>query len=174
MSSYVNPFSLTLSWRWSLSYRNQSNQWTGSYMIETSVMKELIITPLRWPSRWFATSKLRKRLLQFTSEVSVEIFYIPENLVKLWKRFLAPPFKSSHRRYSIKKAVLIEKRKKAVLKNFAILTGKNLCRQVYLKRDSNAGVFLWILRKAFRHLFWRTSVNRYFCPFKNAKICEIK
>ena len=36
---------LTLSWRWSLSHRNQicrANQWTGFCMIRTSVMKELI------------------------------------------------------------------------------------------------------------------------------------
>ena len=43
--------------------------------------------------------------------------------------------------------------KKGVLKNFAVFTGKHLCwnlfadLQVYnLKRDSNADVFLWILR----------------------------
>ena len=34
-------FFLTLSWRRPLSYRNQSNQWTGSYMITASVMKGL-------------------------------------------------------------------------------------------------------------------------------------
>ena len=32
-------FFLTLSWRRPLSYRNQSNQWTGFYMITASVMK---------------------------------------------------------------------------------------------------------------------------------------
>ena len=39
-------FPLTLSWRRSLSYRNQSsaNQWTGFYMITASLMKELKIT----------------------------------------------------------------------------------------------------------------------------------
>ena len=46
----------------------------------------------------------------------------------------------------------------SVLKNFAIFTGKHLCRSLFLrklqvlkpasllKRDSNTGVFLWILR----------------------------
>ena len=32
---------LTLSWRRPLSYRNQSTEWTGFYMITASVMKEL-------------------------------------------------------------------------------------------------------------------------------------
>ena len=43
--------------------------------------------------------------------------------------------KSSHWRCSIKKAVY---------KNFAIFTGKQLCwsQQTLLKKDSNAGVFL--------------------------------
>ena len=38
---YSICFHLTLSWRQPLSYRNQSNQWTGFYMITASVMKEL-------------------------------------------------------------------------------------------------------------------------------------
>ena len=46
-------------------------------------------------------------------------------------------FRSSHSRCSIKKAVL---------KNFAIFTGKHLCRLIKLKRHFNKGVFLWILR----------------------------
>ena len=42
----IFSFTVTLSWWRSLSYRNQSidwseNQWTGFYMIGTSVMKEL-------------------------------------------------------------------------------------------------------------------------------------
>ena len=45
--------------------------------------------------------------------------------------------KRSRRRCSIKKAVL---------KNFAIFTGKHLCRLIKLKRHFNKGVFLWILR----------------------------
>ena len=64
--------------------------------------------------------------------------------------------------------------KKAVLKNFAIFTGKSLCLSLYLiklqafrsatllKRDFNTGVFLWILRNLQKHLLWRTSVNSYF------------
>ena len=47
----------------------------------------------------------------------------------------------------------------SVLKNFAIFTGKHLCRSLFLRKlqvlkptsllkgDSNTGVFLWILRK---------------------------
>ena len=44
--------------------------------------------------------------------------------------------------------------KKGALENFAKFTGKHLCRvfliklkALYLKRDSNAAVFLWILKK---------------------------
>ena len=67
--------------------------------------------------------------------------------------------KSSHRRCSIKKAVL---------KNFAIFTEKHLCWSLFLiklqarspatlfKRDSNTGVFLWILRNGCKWLFLST------------------
>ena len=34
----------------------------------------------------------------------------------------------------------------AVLKNFTMFTGKYLCCGLFLLRDSNIGVFLWILR----------------------------
>ena len=51
-----------------------------------------------------------------------------------------------------------------VLKNFAIFTGKHLCRSLFLvklqawasnfvKRGTNTGVFLWILRKSQEQLF---------------------
>ena len=45
--NYLQNLALTLSWRRSLSYWNQSidllyKQWTVFYMIETSVMKKLI------------------------------------------------------------------------------------------------------------------------------------
>ena len=55
---------------------------------------------------------------------------------------------------------------KAVLKNFAIFTGKypywtlllidlRASRPTtFLKRDSNVGVFLWILQKFYQQLFW--------------------
>ena len=36
-----------------------------------------------------------------------------------------------------------------------------------LKRDSNAGVFLWILQKFQDHLFWRTSANDCFFNYQN-------
>ena len=75
-------------------------------------------------------------------------------------------FRSSHQRCSIKKAVL---------KNFAIFTGKHLCRSLFLiksqdwrptallKRDSSTGVFLWILQNLQEHLVWKTSANNCFC-----------
>ena len=62
-----------------------------------------------------------------------------------------------------------------VLKNFAIFPGKHLWRSYFLiklqawrsaillKRDSNTGVFLWILWNSYEHLFWRTSANCCFC-----------
>ena len=33
----------------------------------------------------------------------------------------------------------------------------------FLKRDSNTGVFLWILRNFLENLFWRTYANGCFC-----------
>ena len=42
--------------------------------------------------------------------------------------------------------------KKAVLKNFVILTGKHLCWNLFL-----------IKLQAWRHLFWRKSTNSCFC-----------
>ena len=64
--------------------------------------------------------------------------------------------------------------KKAVLKNFVILTGKHLCWSFFLiklqvfwpatllKRGSNTSVFLWILRNFQEYLLWRTSANGCF------------
>ena len=58
--------------------------------------------------------------------------------------------------------------KTAILKNFAIFTGKHLCRSLFLtkvqawksaallKRDSNTGVFLWILR-----IFKNTYIEKH-------------
>ena len=69
-------------------------------------------------------------------------------------------FRSSHLRCYIKKAVL---------KNFAIFTWKHVCWSLFLiklpdfrpatslERDSNTGVFLWILQNFQEHLFWKTS-----------------
>ena len=63
------------------------------------------------------------------------------------KEFCCCRFRSSHRTCSMKKGVL---------RNFAQFTGKHLCQsiffnkvagrrlQIYLKRDSGTGVFLWI------------------------------
>ena len=65
------------------------------------------------------------------------------------------------------------------LKNFAAFTGKHRFWSVswmkllawrsvnILKRDSNTGVFLWILRNFYGHLFWRTSANGCFCLIRN-------
>ena len=65
--------------------------------------------------------------------------------------------------------------KKANLEHFAIIAGKHLCCSLFLinlqavrpatlsKRDSNIGVFLWMLRHFQKHLFGRTSANGCFC-----------
>ena len=65
--------------------------------------------------------------------------------------------------------------KKAVLKNFAIFTGKHPCWSLFLiklqawrtgtllTRDSKVGVFLRILRNFSGHLLWSTSANGCFC-----------
>ena len=36
---------------------------------------------------------------------------------------------------------------------------------ILLRRDSNPGVFLWILRNFWEHLFWRIFANGCFCLF---------
>ena len=78
--------------------------------------------------------------------------------------------RSNHRRCS---------NKKGVLKNFAVFTGKHLCWNLLLiklqafrpatllKRDSNKGVFLWILPNFYEHVFWRTSANGCFWFWPN-------
>ena len=65
-------------------------------------------------------------------------------------------------------------KKNVFLKNFAIFTGKHLCWShfltklqgwkpaIFLKRDSNTGVFLWKLRNFSEHL-WKTSANGCYC-----------
>ena len=53
---------LIFSWRRSLSYKNQictANQWTGVYMIEKSVMNELMIIMLVWKKIIGTITKLR-------------------------------------------------------------------------------------------------------------------
>ena len=64
--------------------------------------------------------------------------------------------------------------RKAVLQNLAKLIEKYLCWSLFLinlqaykpptllQRDSNTGVFLWILRKFWKPLFQRASVNNCF------------
>ena len=67
--------------------------------------------------------------------------------------------------------------KKSVLKNFALFLGKLLCWSLFLiklqafspasllKRDSNTGVFMCILRIFKKHLFWKTYANGCFWLF---------
>ena len=82
-------------------------------------------------------------------------------------RFPLFPFQvDSHQRCSTEKVVL---------KEFATFTGKDLRRSnvliklkvfrpaTLLQRDSNTGIFLWILRNFTEHLFRRTSATRSFC-----------
>ena len=69
--------------------------------------------------------------------------------------------------------------KKSVLRNFAKFTKKTCTRisflkklrapglQLYLKRDSGTGVFLWILRNFYEHLFLQNTSGG--CFFKAAK-----
>ena len=73
--------------------------------------------------------------------------------------------RSSHRGCSVRKGVL---------RNFAKFTGKHLCQslflikmqdwdlQLYLKRDSGLGVFLWNFRHFWEHLFYRTFLGECF------------
>ena len=91
--------------------------------------------------------------------------------------------RSSRRRCSIK----ID-----VLENFAKFTGNHLCQvslanlagwglQLYEKRDSGTGAFLWVLRNFQEHLFYRTPLDNCFCdnyrpislPLNIIKIIEI-
>ena len=101
-----------------------------------------------------------------------------EKKLIIWRYFA--PFKSSHRRCTIKKDV----------KNFASFTGKHLCWSLFLtkllvsrpttllKRDSNTGAFLQKFRHFSERLFkehlkkWASS-NRCFLPFKGKmSICN--
>ena len=71
-------------------------------------------------------------------------------------------FRSSHRRWFIKKAVP---------KNFAIFTWKQLCWSLFLmklqaftsaallEKGANTGVLMSLLRKSKEYLFWRTSAK---------------
>ena len=81
------------------------------------------------------------------------------------QKTLSLNFKSSHLQMFFKIGVL---------KNFAIFAGKHLCWSCFLmklqawrsailfKRDSNTGVFLWILQNFQEQLFWRASTNGCF------------
>ena len=72
---------------------------------------------------------------------------------------IVPLWIASHKPRSVQQRC---SRKKSVLKNFAIFTGKHQCWSIFLillKRDSNTGVFLWILQNFQEHLFWGISAN---------------
>ena len=65
---------------------------------------------------------------------------------------------------------------KAVLKNFAVFTGKHLCWSLFFNKVASLKTFI---KKRFRHrcfhvnipklhLFWRTSANSCFCTYDHA------
>ena len=65
--------------------------------------------------------------------------------------------------------------RKEVLRNFAKFIGKHLRQasdlQLYLKRDSGTGVFEWVLRNFYEHLFYRTPLGD--CFWKPSKCLPI-
>ena len=87
---------------------------------------------------------------------------------------------SSHQRCS----------KKTVIKNFAIFTGKHLCWSYFLikllasrsatvlKRDSNTGVFLWILQ-IFKNTYFEVELQPAICvhrgcnKFQRSEVSEL-
>ena len=97
-------------------------------------------------------------------------------------RFFFPEcniFRSSHRRYSVKKGVL---------KNFANFKGKHLCWSLFLiklqawrlptllQRSFSTDVFLLNLRNFKEQLFWRASANGCFfiLCFRRYKVAIVK
>ena len=62
---------------------------------------------------------------------------------------------------------------KGVLRNFAKFTGKYLCQslfliklqalQLYQKRDSGTGAFMWVLRNFLQHLLLQNTSGGCFC-----------
>ena len=109
----------------------------------------VVLVPLLLNFKPFSAASI----VDWTSKILLDRFYQKERL----QRFTLT---SSHRRCSVTKAVL---------KNFAIFTGKHLCWSLFfiklqlwspailLKRDSNTGLFLWILPVFSKHLFRKTS-----------------
>ena len=65
---------------------------------------------------------------------------------------------------------------KGVLRNFAKFTGKHLCQslfsiklkalQLYQKRDSGTGAFLWILQNFLEHLLLQNTSGGCFCRLR--------
>ena len=95
---------------------------------------------LIWTHSWFTHEELLGKFFISSSSFFI-VVWAPCLHFRRW-------YRSSHPRCSIKKAVF---------KIFAIFTGKQLCWSLFLiicsvpatllKRDSNTGVFLWILQK---------------------------
>ena len=111
--------------------------------------------------KWFGCCENLKDLLQkLSSELIISNFIA-----------LKPTIRSS------RLEVLYKKR---VLKNFAKFTGKHLCQSLpeaeacnfIKKRDSETGVFLWILQNFWEHLFLQNTSGDCFCtsPQKHPQI----
>ena len=105
--------------------------------------------------------------------LSFEKFFLALLCSTLSSSSLSSRYKSRHRRCSIQKTVL---------KKFATFTGKHLCWSHFLiklliwrpatllKRESNTGVFLWILGHCKEDLFLGTTASvDNFKPF----ICSV-
>ena len=83
-------------------------------------------------------------------------------------------YRSSHRRCSMKKGVLV---------NFPTkFTGNHLCQslffnkvdlQLYYKRDSGIRAFLWILQNFQEHFFYRTPLDGCFQCFCKRKLLSL-
>ena len=87
---------------------------------------------------WFAwlLSRMLKSLATLSSLISLLLSKQKNSFFKIYIANIRFEFRSSHQRCSIKKAVL---------RYFAVFTGKHLCWSLFLiKRDSNTGVFMLI------------------------------
>ena len=69
-------------------------------------------------------------------------------------------FRSSQRRYSIKKAIIYRK--------------TNVLESVLIKRNSITDVFQWLLRNFWKYLFWRTSANGCFWHLQSKSPCLVR
>ena len=94
--------------------------------------------------------------------VSFEFFSLLWICSMLSSSSLLSRHKCSHQRFFIEKAALkfCSIHRKTPVSEPKLQTWRLAS---LLKRDSNTGVFLWILQNFTEHLFWRTSVNRSYC-----------